>query len=905
MLTPVFSSVLDLSARPQESSDIPRFHTPSTPSSPNIGSGGGGLGDLRTISRRGWSKSADDLSKVSPVAFPPVKTSFQERIAEYRGRSDSSASAASPTSPGPVPVAPGPVNGRHPFPTLSPSTSPPRSSTLPPVAISISDTSQEGNPFPRSTSPTHVHIRSHSFTPKLPSKLASPRYLPSPQRSAEREYDAREVEQPAQGTPTRAAFGFGLGGINNSRSGQNMNNNPVSPPPANNRVTALLPPPIIIEPGQVPEKEDSPDSKRASQIIFHSGFINRLADVPANFNHATLPLSKGWKSFKLELKGSKLYFYKPPGDRANAIKDLFPVGLVPPTEEEDDPVNESNTAITEDTRKARGRDDAPSAAINKKKRAYWGRRTHPNLVCDEAGVIEKGTFEALVHEAAFATTFGNPSPMPPAPSEDEAQNVSENDPSWKSRWYDFASSVIFALPSVVGRQTFEIEFMRCCSYLITGAQEEAKEEAKSRVAWLANDYLRYHNRAADISAWEEWKRETIPDVSLSAEDSVNSIALPSSASTQAVFQPSPIVGSDSPNVNLFSPRPTDAGKMVALMDALKLPNNNFRNLDGPHSPRSGLAPPGNRFPWDILKDEGLTREVLLNLDPFLIARSLTFFHRWVLEQCPTNISAEFILGTDATPSTYTEDDHFPDPTLQLASLLGSEEQPHWLTKLLLLQILGADSSNTYPHYANAQNAHMVSPTRRSEDRGPPQTSRTHSRSELISAWVRVGELCRTAGDECSWRAIAAALCSRPIARLDKAWKRVNLQAVAAIESWSHYTNEAGAVSVTQPQITPWGGDIKVRAGDELARAHADGEMVQMDPLSRMRVMFDNFRKAFLLCPRKTYVPENEVSDDVRRMVSFWKEMAAEGGGMSGLAVKMQRCISIHNFLEPYTDQLFL
>ncbi|KAJ7048568.1 hypothetical protein C8F01DRAFT_1276849 [Mycena amicta] len=44
---------------------------------------------------------------------------------------------------------------------------------------------------------------------------------------------------------------------------------------------------------------------------------------------------------------------------------------------------------------------------------------------------------------------------------------------------------------------------------------------------------------------------------------------------------------------------------------------------------------------------------------------------------------------------------------------------------------------------------------------------THSRSEIITVWARVGELCRAAGDECSWRVIAAALCSAPVARLDK------------------------------------------------------------------------------------------------------------------------------------------
>ena len=45
-------------------------------------------------------------------------------------------------------------------------------------------------------------------------------------------------------------------------------------------------------------------------------------------------LAKGWKPFKLVLKGSKLYFYKPPSDRNNAVRDLFPTEFVVVLEEE-------------------------------------------------------------------------------------------------------------------------------------------------------------------------------------------------------------------------------------------------------------------------------------------------------------------------------------------------------------------------------------------------------------------------------------------------------------------------------------------------------------------------------------------------------------------------------------------
>ncbi len=167
-----------------------------------------------------------------------------------------------------------------------------------------------------------------------------------------------------------------------------------------------------------------------------------------------MPLAKGWKPFKLELKGSKLYFYKPPGDRAHAIKELFPVGLVPPTDEEEEEASAPLATLAEDhPRKGKGRDDSHVVApLGRKKRAYWGRRTHPDLIRDAAGVIEKGTFEALTHEAVFATTFlAAAAPVLLSEDADAAQAPPlEDELSRKTRWHEFASSVIFGVPSIVG-----------------------------------------------------------------------------------------------------------------------------------------------------------------------------------------------------------------------------------------------------------------------------------------------------------------------------------------------------------------------------------------------------------------------------------------------------------------------
>jgi hypothetical protein len=56
------------------------------------------------------------------------------------------------------------------------------------------------------------------------------------------------------------------------------------------------------------------------------------------------------------------------------------------------------------------------------------------------------------------------------------------------------------------------------------------------------------------------------------------------------------------------------------------------------------------------------------------------------------------------------------------------------------------------------------------------------------------------------------------------------------------------------------------------------------------VLFDQFRTSFLLCPRKSRVMENEISEDARRLAAFWRGLAADGSGISSssMGVKFQR-----------------
>ena len=674
-------------------------------------------------------------------------------------------------------------------------------------------------------------------------------------------------------------------------------------PPPNARATVMPAPPTIVEPaGKDDDSVFNPGSKRTSQIVYNSGFINRLTELPAShhpYHVPNLTLSKGWKPFKLELKGSKLFFYKPPGDRSGAIRGLFPVHLVPALEDEEAEgerakVGEAMSLIV--PKNNNGREEGPSSPV-RKRRAYWGRGTHPELMHGETGV-EKGTFEALVHEAVFATTIST------TPVNDLMGDAKTEQDKQMAQWGDFASAIMLCLPTLVRPARFENEFTRCSAYLVNGAGEDTKEDVQSRVMWLAGEYLRYHGAPAEWEEWEEWRSETIPDFQPRIGNKPAPGGVSTSSSMQALYARSPNPATDSPtfspNLGPFSPRPEATDKMTSFTEALAAPvPSSLSRKELSHEPQR-IDSTNNHRIWSALELEGLSREVLLVLDPCLIVRSLGLFHRTALQEIPGDLTAEHIIGFEGTSN---DKGPAPEATCKLspAALFGSEKSPHWLTKILLMQILGVDTST-----GSLTSPQIHSPSRLSQDRSMQMTSRTHSRSEVISTWARIGELCRLSGDECSWRAIAAALCSRPVARLDKAWKRVNSDALKIVESWVHPGTDGECVNVQEPRITPWGGNVKDRIKETLERSKdCDGESWLVEPLVRVREMFEGTRTAFSLCPRRLGVEGSSIGEDVIRMMAFWGELHAGNVRSGTLGSKFLQWVVEHTDAVLLANILFL
>lgn len=695
---------------------------------------------------------------------------------------------------------------------------------------------------------------------------------PSPKRkgSASSESEARDKGSVGSGASGRSPFPFGFGGgnVKTSPSVISIPDGQVSQGPSS---PTLLAPPTIIE----PDNNGDDNNKRASQMVHHSGFINRMTDFsPSMLNNrahqaymAGAPpavLAKGWKPFKLVLKGSKLYFYKPPSDRTAGIRELFPTELVSVLETETgDPELDVDIHDAEIDMAGRGGGKGKEREELRRRRAYWGRGTHPSLVVGNG--IERGSTEAIVHEAVFATTFAVPQAVPSGTAaQSDSDKQSSSSSRYKPEWRDFAAAVLFALPVLAGQAAFETEFYRSASNLVNGGADDAlREEEVKRVEWLTAQYLDYHGAPANQEAWDSWCKETIASTvsPASVASTLAKVKLSgdsASADPGSAFpsQSGPGTEETSPNLGTFSPRPSDS-RMQSIVEALG---------ENQRPPPTAFSPDALR---NALEEEGLSRDILLSLDPALIARSLFVFHKAAFQRLPDKFFADAVGGSRSRDSAAKSTAPF------LLPFLGSDEWPHWLTRLVLIQVL-------VPEPACA--VHMPS-----HDGRGPQPPRAHSRSEVISAWVRIGESARRNGDECSWRAIMAALCSRPIARLDKVWKRVDPEALSAAQGWTQILVRGDQPTATAPLAFPWAGDDEREIREALEKARDGvGEEWVVGSLRTAREAFDKLRTTFALCTRQgsegESVPEPPAVDV---LVRHWNTLASDPESR-GLAAKFLR-----------------
>ncbi|KAF8723198.1 GTPase-activator protein for Rho-like GTPases, partial [Rhizoctonia solani] len=821
-------SVLSLSMNRSTSQlavSIPQSSSGSTHS-------GSGIGDLRAASGKKWSKSVDDLSKFSPDSPISPSSLFSARIGEYRSgalQSPSSTLLPSTQTPARPPLSPGP--GTIAFPTK---------------ASTVDEEGTNNKKHGRSLSfgrlhPSHPQPMASTAapvpTPRLPTKSVTS--LKAAQAANARAAHQMVTSLNPAGAPSRPSYERSLGSTEKSTAGAGGTNSGYNVrafgfPFGMTHKPSTSPPQIVLfsalESGSNATLATTKASKRSSQMVIHQGFLMRL-------DHPTQP-EKG-KPFKGVLTGNKLQLYKPPSDKSAELKELFPEGLVAQgIEEEEEEEAESASP--------------GGAATNRTKRKYWGRAQHPELQIVGEDKELQGTLDALVHEIVFGTTF-------------DSQLEKET----------FAQVVLLCLPNALPqRPDFDEALIRYLgsAFRTLGqddrcgdSTEERKTKEKEWLEWLVGTYVLLHGGLAG-DGWDDW----LESVDLQLDSCVVRARKASGALVA------------SPYVGVFSPRPNEAGAFESIPT---------------HSPRlapsisthalvllPGTVVPVNAITSDTISEffsrpsklgntldrDRLSRDVFLKVPSATIAKALRVLNQVFLVQAVQGSGS----GSDyvgLSPSRYFRLPRGTDP----ASLFsGSDEVPHWLTRLVMTQVLSPDMvGHELPASDTAGSIGVAAGHGVGIIPEGMKVSRTHTRAAVLCKWIRLaGELARVNGDECTWRAVQAAVCSRAIARLERVFRRMSDEEREIVSEWARDDRPIHQ----DCKCTPWESNVRERIAQEMVRARLKGgELWHVKPFENAWSMVQAMGVTWNKCTGGVLPLGDSDVEDVIGLVRYFRRHAED------------------------------
>lgn len=494
---------------------------------------------------------------------------------------------------------------------------------------------------------------------------------------------------------------------------------------------------------EVPKPNRTPTSPatdvRASQVIYRSGFLNRRAFASPN---DTASLAKGWGPRKVLLKGTKLFFYKPPKDRIAEIRELFPTRLAAGAAPES--VNTANDRGNGSSHSIVNATERESAPKRRPVRAFRGRSRHPQLVTDDKsgyGVVKQGSAEAFLHEVIFATTFDIGSSPSPVDSD---------------QWREFAMTLLIVLPSEVmmGRARFENELIAHIVSLFEGIEDNTPSliAALGRADWIVSKYFEYWGQFSDRLAW--------PALRVGVTSRVSS-------AYREQQLPSP------------SYRPSTPGAVAAEIPLPESPSVAQASRTFPRQSPPLLSPTREHAQLGAaLQAEGFSANIMNRLPAEAVASSLAQWHHtrvlhMIHQDHPLVATIFETLSLGRGPSDDRDGNSTARPrtlpSIDLLCLFGTDSELHWLTRLVFLHIFGPP---TNPGGAQGDQTARVSISSR-------------SRGTTIAKWIEIAELCRRSGDDCTWMAVRSALSSRAVVRLERAWREVPPKLRKVVTSWVH------------------------------------------------------------------------------------------------------------------------
>ncbi|KAF8311573.1 hypothetical protein DL93DRAFT_1393528 [Clavulina sp. PMI_390] len=627
-------------------------------------------------------------------------------------------------------------------------------------------------------------------------------------------------------------------------------------------------------------------------------------------------------------------------------------------------------------------------------RIFRGHTRHPKLVVDANEHVQSGSMHALLHEVVFATTFlvasnQSPSELPPPalniPAQHDAdltegslsslvsaskQPPAESPPSSHDgvsqtptgpaasnpdgpdqattadhsryrlgAWKSFAQAAITVLPSsrFLGREQFESELLGHCENMTStsdteeGNAEDSGEDglkrfASERVRWINDTYREFWGGFGNdrVSGWQAVLRKLGP---VSESDSTapvaNSSSEPSSESSDRFISPS--------SSTSLSPSSSDPGQTVPLLSP-------FPSTSAPHSasthpfPFPSSSPKSAKQRWNSLADL-LDREGFL---PGLLAsnrvgveRAASSLASWTHYQLLT-LLWELKVENRSVTRALLERVVFlnaNEETGHWKLFYGDEKEMHWLTRLVLQHVLTPSAPSSSSTSSNAQEPQRSSTSQSTQ----PVSSR--SRGRIITSWVEVAEACRASGDESSFQAIRAALTSRPVVRLEKAWREVAANIKNIVDNWAMArmrsypqaqvsgrglealkeaeTSDASPIPPAPPLsrspssggggflLTPWIAPELETIGSLIGQSETSGGgIIEVDNLLSIHSALDKIVERFRLCA-------NADDDAERNLIPLWKQWETLSCKSSKDSPSFSSCCEISFSVEPRTRAHFV
>lgn len=500
----------------------------------------------------------------------------------------------------------------------------------------------------------------------------------------------------------------------------------------------------------------TPASPSASNVLNASSaqsyFSPRTPTATLRSPKGDVDLQRGWKPYHAILKGTKLYLHKVPGDLSLTAKTLFPSTIL------DEEAAARSPALSTSALSPTLGDDGGK----RKQRAFWGTggTPHPALVVSDAGPggprVIGGTLEAFVHEMIFATTtlqrevpqlvIGDAAPEVPATPLDSAEIADAH--AQHVRFVDMFLLIWPALP--FSSHQFATEFERCASLAI---RTSSVSHSEHRVTQDAQHQLERQRRIIENVALHYPQDLRVVDKGQSSPSELRIVLERVTAELVQAL----------PGANELSSILSDSLTRAERFQPKSKPLTEWPQTPAFSHERSSsstsTSPSKNRKKTSLPQDAlpVLQAHVIVAMDPAQFAAQVHSFHLDRLAAITGNNStarhvlrtASLILATDPARRQTA-----------LTSLFSfSASTPHFLSRMVLSTVLsnGAESSaNTNDH--------------------------SKSRADVLTRWVQVGEELKHLGDAAGWMAVATAICSRAVARLEDTWRIMPADVIEIVRS---------------------------------------------------------------------------------------------------------------------------